>query len=197
MNSTKFISFAVFFLNTFYINAQTGLPADITIIDSLEKPRLIIYKTDAKDFFFAKKNGKQWASWSFKNATFYPTEKFNILVRQIDKKGNPEIILSWKSENTREYGDGTGGQHSSNELTEIWNIDTQQILFSAMTYKEESDIIDMTEKRCHYSYDIEFNSMGEIILNKLQQEETNCASNKPDHLMGKYLFDGKQFVRKK
>ena len=177
--------------------AESGLPANSTVVASLQKPKMVIYKNPANQFFIAKKKGKEWISWDFKSATSYPADTFEIMEKQIDKKRKPEIVISWNHLVVAGNESEMMAKRFECDLTEIWNLDNQTCIFSTMTNRDEFDVVNDKTTHCHYNYSILISANGDIVLNHLQKEAENCPSNKPDNEMGTYYFDGTRYVRRK
>ena len=176
---------------------EVGLPSNITTVATLDKPKMMIYKNASNQYFIARKLGKEWINWEFKKANSYPADKFELIEKQIDKKRKPEIIINWKHLEEKDYEEDMMSKHFEYDLTEIWNIDKQTCIFSAMTNRDEADYVNKKETHCRYNYSITISVTGDIILGGLKSETVNCTALKPDHEPGTYVFDGTQYVKKR
>lgn len=113
--------------------------------------------------------------------------------RQLNRKGLPEIIVSWTFSYTHSYGGGGspgtmgGGWEEDLAVTDIWDIDLDTIIFSATTHsyhgnmenevvlkdslKTEAgeDSLDYVERseECNWDYTLAINDDNSISITKL------------------------------
>ncbi|MBN2777544.1 MAG: hypothetical protein JXR36_07870 [Bacteroidales bacterium] len=119
---------------------------------------------------------------------------------QIDGKGLKEIHITWSLTKPFGLGDHIGGQTSWGEQRkfinhEIWNLDTKERLFSAVSFysfKEYTTIHGVDEKTINthsfWSYDFSIGEDGRITISNTKRTQDQI----PDNAEGNYIFaDGK------
>jgi hypothetical protein len=121
---------------------------------------------------------------------------------QIDGKGKKEIHITWTYTKPFGLGDYIGGQTSWGEQrkfvnNEIWNLDTKERLFSAVSlysiekYTTYHGIDEKTiNTHSFWSYDFSIDEHGRITISNIKKTQDQI----PDNTEGNYTFaDGKYY----
>lgn len=133
------------------------------------------------------------------------TDTCFITTKQLDNKGSEEIILNWHLEETGNLGEH-GNYICKKIINEVWNIDTQEKLFSSVIKYEYSDnyIYFPTDStaietitNCSYTYDFFIDDNNRIIIDNIQTNYVeNCSLIIPDKKVGIYFLKNGRYILK-
>jgi hypothetical protein len=218
------ISILTFFLST-AIRCY-GQPSDSTNwteLGSSEDGTLRVFSIGTEsmiDKYVIKFNqGLTWDTLSFADESAQ-IDSCIIKTIQVDRKGLREVMISWTLRLSHSYGGTMGGGVTTNlTRNEIWNLETRKRIFAATSNyynwentNSEIDSIGRYEETisiCSYSYDLNVNDKGEIIVSNLKESNSNettdygdngvviskttkssdiCLDSRPDHQVGTYKF---------
>jgi hypothetical protein len=171
----------------------------------------VIKQTDNLQYFLVIKSKRKTDSLSINDSLFYEFDKFNlktdtcfITTKQLDNRGKEEIILCWHIEESGNLGEH-GGYICKKIINEVWNIDTQERLFSSVSkYEYSSDYIDWptdstateTITDCSYKYDFSFDYNNRIVIRNLQTNYVeNCSLVTPDKKVGVYFLKNGRYIK--
>ena len=160
----------------------------------------IVYERTAKShsryIIFESENGKDSIPLS-PDANPFHSNSCSIEEIQIDGKGRAEIHIIWSYDKPFGLGDYIGGARSWGmqihfEHHEIWNLDTKERFFSAISdYSLEEYTIyhgaqeRRTETKSSWKYSFSIEEDSSIIIRGLRHSGTKA----PDHSEGKYVFE--------
>lgn len=172
----------------------------------------VIKLSDNSKYFLLSTSKSKTDSLLINDTLFYEFDKYFlktdtcfITTKQLDNKGSEEIILSWHLEETGNLGEH-GNYICKKIINEVWNIDTQEKLFSSVIKYEYSDnyIYFPTDStaietitNCSYTYDFFIDDNNRIIIDNIQTNYVeNCSLIIPDKKVGIYFLKNGRYILK-
>jgi len=177
---------------------NVGSTADSTIqvifeqVDTCMKRYLIYENKNSIDTLFF--------SWT---ENLFHSNTCQIEQIQIDEKGRKEIHITWTFTSTPGRGDYIGGQTSWGEQRkfinhEIWNLDTKERLFRAVSlnsidkYTTYHGLDEKTiNSHSYWTYDFLIDDHGRITISNIKKTKDQF----PDNTEGNYTFADKKYYK--
>lgn len=119
---------------------------------------------------------------------------------QIDNQGMKEVHITWTYTKPFGLGDYVGNEtSSSSELKfvhhELWNLDTKELIFSALSYYRLEEYFQMRNTENHtltYSeYDFTLSETGKIILTNAKKSSNTTL----DKAEGVYIYNNGKYTK--